>query len=230
MSSFILTSVLFWIGFNPSPEGVADLTLTCHGGTDPTRQATAIPTTSPPAQLLTQLLGQPCHPALSSAHLLHPPVRPSACPSGILLLPACSPASPIRLVCRPVSSIRQPRPCTDLRGCPAAVATRLRSPSVPLVQGDIPPRPSVRGDDRRGRPPFPVSPPRRHTPSTVLARRRSLLPSRGRGHGGWAPLPLLSVMFFRTTQFGKTASHYRGKTFIGQARARICPSALGKTV
>ena len=110
----------------------------------------------------TQLLGQPCHPALPFAHLPQPRVRPPACAPAILLLSACSPASSIRLLCRPVSSIWRPRPCTVLLDRPAATRAGLRSPSPPLVRGDIPPRPSVRGGDRRGRRP----PPRRSSETT----------------------------------------------------------------
>ena len=108
--SIILISLLFWVRVNPNPDTVAELTLTCRGSADPTRQAAAIPKTFQPARLLRQ----PCHPVLLSAHLLHPPGRPAgrllarplACPP--VRLSAYSPASPISFLCRPVSSIRRP--------------------------------------------------------------------------------------------------------------------------
>ena len=91
--SIILISLLFWVRVNPNPDTVAELTLTCRGSADPTRQAAAIPKTFQPARLLRQ----PCHPALLSAHLLHPPGRPAARPPPCL--PACSSVS--LLACLP---------------------------------------------------------------------------------------------------------------------------------
>ena len=76
----ILISLLFWVRVNPNPETVAEPTLICRSGADPTRQAAAIPKTSQAARPFRQ----PCHPALLSAHLVHPPVHPPAHP-----LPAC---------------------------------------------------------------------------------------------------------------------------------------------
>ena len=123
-----------------------------------------------------------------------PPARPQ---SSSCQLPACSPASPIHLLCRPVSSIWRLRPCTDLRRYHAAVAAGLRSPppaARPLSKATYPCGHPCPATIAAAAPLLPAAPPKRHTPAVVLAGRRSLPPSHGRGrghgHGGGPPLPL----------------------------------------
>ena len=52
--SILLISLLFLVRDNPNPDAVAEPTLTRRCGTDPTRQAAALPKTFQPAQLLRQ--------------------------------------------------------------------------------------------------------------------------------------------------------------------------------
>ena len=109
--SIILISLLFWVRVNPNPDTMAELTLTCRGGADPTRQAAA---TVLVLQYPQDFPARPAPPsALSPRPAIRsppppswPPGRPLACPS--VRLSAYSPASPISFLCRPVSSIRRP--------------------------------------------------------------------------------------------------------------------------
>ena len=131
--SIVLINLLFWVKGNPNPDAVAEPTLTCRDGANSTRQAATIPKTSQPVQLL----HQPCHTALSSARLLHPPAyllfalarTPARLPALSIVLPA---RLPVRLLCRPVLSIPQLQPWRVHNPMPAPWTSYIVN-SQPLV-------------------------------------------------------------------------------------------------
>ena len=125
----ILISLLFWVRGNPNPDAVGKSTLTCRGGTDPTRQAAAI---TPPCRPLVSS-------TLSSAQLLLPLARLPAGPFPCLLA-----RPPLRFLAPPSHS-PQCHACTgiipvDTLSSPAAAFLARGYAGYLLAQGRKRPR------------------------------------------------------------------------------------------